>query len=465
MELSWISVIPPLLAVVLAFITRDAVISLLIACLAGVLLMGEGIAGFPSFLVRALGNEDFMWICAVELCIGVLVAFLQRSGAVKMFTQQAGSWVKNRRQVNMLGWGLGLTIFFSDYFTPLFVGPVMRNITDKYRISREKLAYICDSTAAPLLSLIPITSWAVYVGGLTIGHAGIEDKDAAIKLFIESIPYNFYGFLAVVLVALLGMGIIPEFGPMKKAERRAEETGKVLRDGAVPMMGKELTTLEPSDSHRTSIILNFILPIGIVIGTNVITFTVKGSADVLESYMLAVTVLGITLWLQRVDRLRGIMEAVLAGVKGVMPAVLILALAYGINALSREMGTAQYVVSVTEAWLSPALLPVMTFFISGFISFATGTSWGTYAIMVPISVPLAYQFNGEAWGPLVFSTFAAVSGGGVFGDHCSPLSDTTVLSSLGCACDHIDHVKTQLPYTLLAAGIAAILYLIIGFGL
>jgi Na+/H+ antiporter NhaC len=146
-----------------------------------------------------------------------------------------------------------------------------------------------------------------------------------------------------------------------------------------------------------------------------------------------------------------------------MPAVMILALAYCINALSKEMGTAAYVVGATEEWLTPGLLPLMTFFISAFISFATGTSWGTYAIMIPIALPLAYQFGGETFSPLVLSTFAAVGGGGVFGDHCSPLSDTTVLASLGSACDHIDHVRTQLPYALTVAAVVSVLYLVIGF--
>ena len=459
----WTSIIPPLLAVGLAFITRDAVISLLIACFMGVIMLGEGIAGFPPFLVRALGNEDFIWICLIEFCIGILVAFLQRSGAVTLFTERAGVWVKNRRQVNLLGWSLGVTIFFSDYFTPLFVGPVMRNITDKFRISREKLAYICDSTAAPLLSIIPITSWAVYMGGLAVGTAGITDRNMAMDVFLKSIPYNLYGLLTVAMVGLIAVRLIPEFGAMKKAEERAYKEGKVLRDGAVPMMGKELTDLSPDDASRTNPFLNFFLPVIIIVTVNIGTFIMLGTAKVLESYMLAAAVLGLVLWFQRIDVLSGLMKCVLSGVKGVMPAVMILALAYCINALSKEMGTAAYVVGATEEWLTPGLLPLMTFFISAFISFATGTSWGTYAIMIPIALPLAYQFGGETFSPLVLSTFAAVGGGGVFGDHCSPLSDTTVLASLGSACDHIDHVRTQLPYALTVAAVVSVLYLVIGF--
>jgi Na+/H+ antiporter NhaC len=463
MEPHWTSIIPPLLAVALAFITRDAVISLALACLAGVLLMGQGLMGFPALIKRSLGKEEFIWITAIELCIGVLVAFFRRSGAVAMFTSRAARWTRSRKQVNILAWLLGIFIFFSDYFSPLFVGPIMRDLTDKHRISREKLAYICDSTSAPLTAMIPITGWAIYISTQVIGSAGIANAGQALQLFIRSIPFNFYSYLAVIMVILLAVGMIRDFGPMRLAENRTLETGKVMREGAVPLMGKELTDLEISTSGRTSIFFNFLLPILIIVVTNLSTFIITGTPRVLESFMLACTVLGVILWLQKVDNLDGIMKSVYAGIKGVMPAVMILALAYCINAVSKEMQTAQFVIHITEGWLKPALLPLLIFLISGSISFATGTAWGTYAIMIPIAVPLAYNFNGGKLDILVCSSLAAVVGGGVFGDHCSPLSDTTVLSSLGSACDHIDHVKTQLPYALSIAAVVSILYLIIGF--
>ncbi|MFQ5823386.1 MAG: Na+/H+ antiporter NhaC family protein [bacterium] len=463
MEPSWISVIPPLLAVFLAFITRDAIFSLAIACLAGVLLMGQGLSGFPSLITRSLGTEDFIWICLVELFIGILVAFFQRCGAIAMFTQRAAKWATTRKQVGILSWGLGIGIFFSDYFSPLFVGAVMRNLTDKFKISREKLAYICDSTSAPMVVLIPISGWAVYLSGLAIGLGDISNKDQAMSLFVHSIPYNFYGIFAILMVGMLSLEILPEFGPMRKAEERALKTGKLLRDGALPMMGKELTDLKVSESTRPNIYLNFLFPVAIIVGTNIITFAVTGRASILESFMLACVVLGVIIWIQQVDTLRGIVQIATAGMKGVIPAVIILALAYCINTVSREMKTAEYVVEITRTWLSPGLLPFLVFLISGFVSFSTGTSWGTYAIMVPIALPLAFQFSGGMLDSFVFATFAAVAGGGVFGDHCSPLSDTTVLSSLGSACDHIDHVKTQLPYALVIAAIVSVIYLLIGF--
>lgn len=462
MDPNWTSLVPALLAVILAFVLRDAVISLLIACVVGVLLLGQGLQGFPGLLTRSLGDPDFIWVCSIELCIGVLVAFLQRSGAIELFRERASRVVTNRKRAGVMGWGLGLSVFFSDYFSPLFVGAVMRDLTDRHRVSREKLAYICDSTSASVIALVPISAWAAYLSGLA-AEVGLETREAGLRLFIQSVPFNVYSILTVVMVGLIVLQIIPDFGPMRKAEERTLETGKVLRDGAIPMMGKELTDIEASDSPRRSIVLNFALPVVIIIGTNVWTFIAIGTARVLDSFMLACAVLGVTMWLQRVDTVRGLVQTALAGMKGVMSAVIILALAYCINTLSRELNTAAFVVELTRDTMSPALLPFLTFVITGFVAFATGTSWGTYAIMVPIALPLAIQFDGGAVGTLTMASFAAVAGGGVFGDHCSPLSDTTVLSSLGAACDHMDHTRTQIPYALAVAGVVSIVYLSIGF--
>jgi len=249
---------------------------------------------------------------------------------------------------------------------------------------------------------------------------------------------------------------------MRKAERRAMETGQVLRPGSVPMMSSELTNLPVSEKGRPNIWLNFFTPVLIVIAFNLGSFILTGQARVLNSFMLAAAALGAIMFFQKVDNLSGLMKSMLAGIKGVMPAVLILAFAYAINSVSREMGTAQYVISVTEGWFNPGFLPFLVFMLSAFISFATGTSWGTYAIVIPIAVPLAFEFSQGQVTTLVLGTIAATAGGGVFGDHCSPLSDTTVLSSLGSACDHMDHVKTQISYALAVALVACVVYLIIG---
>ena len=264
------------------------------------------------------------------------------------------------------------------------------------------------------------------------------------------------------MVGLLAMQIIPDFGPMRKAVHRAQSTGKLIRDGATPMMSKELTELKASDSGRVNLGLNFIVPVAIVISLNLTTFIIAGKTSVLKSFMAACAYLGTVMWLQRIDDIRSLARIALAGMKGVLPAIVILGLAYCVNTISKEMNTALFVVQMLEGWLAPGLLPVLAFLIAGVISFAIGTSWGTYAIMIPIALPLAFQFSGGETSSLVLATFAAIAGGGVFGDHASPLSDTTVLSSLGSACDHIDYVKTQLPYTLTVALLTCVAFAILG---
>ena len=456
-----LSLIPASVAIVLAFATRNTVFSLAIACLIGVLLLGEGLMGFPNLLKRALGTEAFSWIFLLELFIGITIAFFQRTGAIRNFSAFVASLNLRRRGVQLVAWFMGMFVFFSDYFSPLFVGSTMRALSDRFRISREKLAYIADSTSAPVSVIVPITGWAVFIAGLLIGMGPITNDGEAIVAFIHAIPYNVYALLAVLMVGLIGAGIIPDFGPMKAAEQRAMEEGKVLRDGADPLMGEELTDIEPFEGVRTSLLLNFLLPVLIVISIAVGSFAYTGSALTMEAFLASTAVAGIIMRIQGIP-LNDIMRTATAGIKGVMPAIIILAFAYALNALSQSMGTADYIVQQTEAWLTPGLLPTLTFLIAGIIAFSTGTSWGTFAIMMPIAIPLAFSFTGGELGPVVYASIAAVAGGGVFGDHCSPLSDTSILASTGAASDHIDHIKTQLPYAVLVGLISIGAYLVIG---
>ena len=456
-----LSLIPATVAILLAFITRNTVFSLAVACLAGVLVAGEGLLGFPNLLVGALGNEDFSWIFLLELFIGILIAFFQRTGAILNFTQFIENRKMTRKRVQLISWFMGMFVYFSDYFSPLFVGSTMRALSDRFNISREKLAYICDSTSAPVSILVPITGWAVLVAGLIIGMGPIEDAGDAMTAFIISIPFNIYSILAVVMVGLIASGILPDFGPMRVAEERAMKESKLVRDGAQPLMGDELTSIDPFPGIKTSLVWNFLFPALLVIGFALSSVFLTGSARPMESFLLASVMAAIVMRVQGVP-LFEITNTAMAGIKGIMPAVIILAFAYALNDLSAALNTAQYIISVTESWLTPSVLPMLAFLITGFVAFSTGTSWGTYAIMIPIAVPLAFSFSGNELDTVVYTTIAAVSGGGVFGDHCSPLSDTSILASTGAASDHIDHVKTQLPYAAIIGGISVLLYLLVG---
>jgi Na+/H+ antiporter NhaC len=457
-----LSLLPATVAIVLAFTTRNTVISLAVACLAGVLVAGQGLLGFPALLVSSLGTTDFSWILLLEFFIGISIAFFQRTGAILNFAKFIEQRQMTRVRVQLISWFMGMFVYFSDYFSPLFVGSTMRTLSDRFKISREKLAYICDSTSAPVSILVPITGWAVLVASLTIGMGPIDDPVQAMGVFISSIPYNIYSILAVVMVGLIASNIIPDFGPMKTAEDRAKNEGKVLRDGAEPLMGEELTSLKPYPGIKTNLLWNFIFPVVLVIGFSVGSVIITGSAKPMEAFLLSAVMAGIVMSIQGIP-LTEITNTAMSGIKGIMPAVIILSFAYALNDLSASLNTAQYIISVTEPWLTPTVLPMLAFLITGIIAFSTGTSWGTYAIMIPIAVPLAFSFSGGELDSVVYATIAAVSGGGVFGDHCSPLSDTSILASTGAASDHIDHVRTQMPYAGLVGLISVGIYLAIGW--
>ena len=460
-DLGPLSLVPASIAILLAFLTRNTVFSLAVACLAGVLVAGDNLLGFPRLLVSALGNEDFSWIFLLELFIGILIAFFQRTGAILNFSSFIERRRMTRKRVQLIAWFMGMFVYFSDYFSPLFVGSTMRALSDRFKISREKLAYICDSTSAPVSILVPITGWAVLVAGLIVDMGPIENAADAMTAFILSIPFNLYSILAVVMVGLIAAGILPDFGPMKKAEERSLNEGKLTRDDAQPLMADELTGIDPYPGIQTSLFWNFVFPVLLVIGFAIGSVTLTGSARPMESFLLASVMAAIVMRIQGIP-LAEITDTAMAGIKGIMPAIIILAFAYALNDLSATLNTADYIISVTESWLTPKVLPVLAFLITGFVAFSTGTSWGTYAIMIPIAVPLAFSFSANEMDTVVYATIAAVSGGGVFGDHCSPLSDTSILASTGAASDHIDHVKTQLPYAAIIGGISVLLYLAIG---
>lgn len=459
-----LSLLPALVAVVLAFITREAIFSLLIGVLVGILITGQNVLfGFSGLLQTALGNADFIWVISIEVFVGVMIAFFQKSGAIDSFSRILDKRNISAKGAQILAWLLGIFLFFSDYFSPLYTGTVMRNITDKARVSREKLAYICDSTSAPVCTIIPFSSWGVYMAGLLVATGAFTDKNLAMNAIVKMVPYNFYGIVAVLMVGLIAMKIIPDFGPMKAAEKRTMETGKVMWDTAKPLLGKELSDIKPKEGIKSNIYLNFFAPAVIVIVVTLGTYLTIGSAKTLEGFMSAVAFQFVVMIIQKMGTVIELMEAAVNGIKGVMVAMLILSLAYALNSISKELGTAQYVISITQSWMTPTLLLVFTFLICAFIAFFTGTSWGTYAIMTPIAIPLVLQLTGGVTDTALFyATIAAVMGGGCFGDHCSPLSDTTILSSLAAGSDHIDHVKTQVPYAVAAAVVSAILYLVLG---
>jgi Na+/H+ antiporter NhaC len=249
---------------------------------------------------------------------------------------------------------------------------------------------------------------------------------------------------------------------MKAAQKRALETGQVYAEGSTPLLSGELDEIKPNEGIKTSMFLDFVMPAIIIIGTTVGTYIILGSARTLEAFIAAVCYQFVVMWITKKAKVKEMMDTAVLGIKAVMAAILILAMAYCMNSITKGLGAAAYLIGLTESWMTPFWLLTITFILCALISFLTGSSWGTYAIMLPICLPLAFNLTGGEFGGVVYGVIAAVMGGGCFGDHCSPISDTTILSSLAAGCDHIDHVKTQMPYALCAAIIGVIGYMIMG---
>jgi tetracycline resistance efflux pump len=379
--------------------------------------------------------------------------------------------------VQVLAWLTGVLIFVESSINVLTVGAIFRPIFDRLKIPREKLAYICDSISAPTCILIPLNAWGAYIMGLLLAQ-GIPDP---LHALVRAYPLNFYPMFAMiaVLVVILTQ---KDIGPMRKAEIRARTEGKLLRDGAVPLISSEVIGLEKK-AEIPARAMNMIIPVAVMVGMmplgliftgwaqveNISAFPLwqqillalgkgSGSTAVLWAVLTALLVGAVLYRSQKLFNLGEIIDLTFKGVGGLIPLALLMMLAFAIGKVCRDLGTGIYVAEVSKSWLSPSLVPFIVFTVACFIAFATGTSWGTFAIMIPIGLQMAQSMNTD-----IYLTIAAALGGGVFGDHCSPVSDTTIISSMASACDHIDHVKTQLPYAILAACCAAVLYLILGF--
>ena len=466
MEYGILSLLPVCVALVLAFVTKDALLSILIGVLTGIIVSGQNIVtGFTGILQSALGNADFIWILAIEVFVGIVVAYFQKAGALEAFANMLSKHNLKRKGATILSSLLGIFIFFSDYFSSLYVGSIMRPITDKAKVSREMLAYICDSTSAPMTSLLPFTSTNMYTAGLLVGIGCITSQSIGVDIMFHAFLYNFYCWAAILFTLLLSAGILPHYGPMRAAEKRALNEGKVLADDAVPMMSGELESIKLKEGCTSNLFLDFLMPAFIIIGISIGTYIVLGSTKCLEALVVAAAYQFVMMLIRKMATIKELIDTAILGIKSVMSAILILAMAYCLNAITKQIGTAAYVVSITEAWITPTTLLVISFLICSIISFLTGTSWGTIAIMVPIIAPLALSVSGGELSTVVYAAVATILGGATFGDHCSPISNTTILSSLAAGSDHIAHVKTQLPYALTCAAIGCIGYLIIGLTL
>jgi Na+/H+ antiporter NhaC len=506
----WLSLLPPLLAIALALIFKEVVISLF----AGVWLGALIVAGFnpieatmrsiDRYVVDALSDPYHISVIVFSLMLGGMVGVVTRSGGARGVVEALLPLATSRRRGQIIAWFSGLFIFFDDYANTLIRGNALRPLTDRLRISREKLAYIVDSVAAPIAVIAVISTWvgfeiSMIATSLEVAAGQAADATTADQLlagagnaflvFLHSIPYLFYPFLAITFVLMIAL-TDREFGTMHGAEVRALTGGGVFRPGAMLAGDTESAALDPPDGapHRW---YNLVVPVMVVIAIALggLFYTgmqelepgerslrdIIGNADPFASLLWAsfagVVVAMIMAISQRILTAVEAINAWVGGMRAMLLAIVILSLAWALSGITEEVGTGVFLAGALEETLPMGLLPTIVFLIAAATAFATGTAWGTMAILFPVVVPLAATMGagiGMAGGehyPVMLGSIASIMAGAVFGDHASPISDTTVISSMSSGCDHIDHVRTQLPYALVAAGVAIVLgTLPAGFG-
>ncbi|MFP4496934.1 MAG: Na+/H+ antiporter NhaC family protein [Vulcanimicrobiota bacterium] len=477
----YLAVLPPLLAIILALTIKQVVISLLF----GIWLGAAVIYGFnplmslmrvlDTILIESIASVDHICIIVFSLFLGGMVAVISRSGGNHGMVDVISRWARTTRSGQLATWAMGLIIFFDDYANTLLVGNAMRPLTDKLKISREKLAFIVDATAAPVTSIALISTWIgfeISLIGDSLDSLGVGLEPYVV--FIQSIPFRFYPLMLLLFIFMVGY-MMRDFGPMLKAEERARTTGQVLGPDAKPLSNLDDEELL-KDRNVPRRWYNAIIPIACVIlftigglwysGTSAIAaehgkqalvglkpYKILNEAN--SFYVLLWASFGgslvaiIMVMAQKIMNLEEAVTSWIDGVKSILPAIIILSLAWSIGSICKELKTAQYLALVARGNIAPQLLPALIFLISAVIAFATGTSWGTMSIVMPIAVYIGYTLPPEALKEsILLGSVAGVLAGSTFGDHCSPISDTTIMSSMASACDHIDHVRTQMPYAL-----------------
>ncbi|NJE85323.1 Na+/H+ antiporter NhaC family protein [Thermococcus sp. CX2] len=503
-----LALLPPLVAIILAIWTKRVILALFAGVWIGGVMVAGGnpVVGTTQTLEWIVSSVTSDWnarILIFDFLIGAGVGLIYKSGAVHALAASLARRVKSSRGASVLGWILGVLVFFDDYTNTIVVGNTMRPITDRMRVSREMLAYIDDSTAAPVAGLALVSTWIGYEL-LMIGR-GFDSANVVYGTYdawLSSVPYRFYSILAIILVFIVAY-THRHYGPMLKAEYRARTEGKVLRDGAKPLMTTEADLGMPKEGGN---LWDFVIPILVLVGVSMLGLWYTGAANLeaysqdlgwwtdlenpfgvnflnygfIESFREAdaatallwgsfamVVVASIMLLGRRKMTVEEWEDTVIKGMKQMLFANTILVLAWSLGTAAESVGTGDYVISLATssgANLGP-WMPLIMFLSAMFVAFTTGTSWGTFAIMVPLGVQLSLAFTNGQVNEIVFATIGATFTGSIFGDHCSPISDTTIMSSMFSGSDHIDHVTTQIPYAFTVAGIGSVLYLLFALGI
>ena len=463
------ALVPPIVAIALALITKEVYSSLFIGILVGGLFYsgfsfeGTVLHIFNDGIISVLCDSYNMGILVFLVILGTMVALMNNAGGSAAFGRWASQHIKTRTGAQLATILLGVMIFIDDYFNCLTVGSVMRPVTDKHNVSRAKLAYLIDATAAPICIIAPISSWAAAVSGFVEGEDGLS-------IFVRAIPYNFYALLTIVM--MVGMALMKvEFGPMKGHEKNAMNGDIFSKAGNMAAQeteeenprGRVIDLLIPIISLIVFCVIGMIYTGGFFSGENFVTAFSQSDASVglaLGSFFAMVFTIVLYL-IRRVLPFRKCMECLPEGFKAMVPAILILTFAWTLKAMTDSLGAKEFVAAAMESAAGGLmnLLPAIIFLVACCLAFATGTSWGTFGILIPIVVAVFANSNEN----LMIISISACMAGAVCGDHCSPISDTTIMASAGAQCDHVNHVSTQLPYAIVAAAVSFVTYIIAGF--
>lgn len=450
------SLLPAASALLLVFLTRQIIASLLVGVIVGGLITGQ-LNIVNTYLLPSIASSSYATILLVYLwALGGLIGIWTRTGGARVFAEWAGDrMVRGPRTARLFAWMMGVVFHQGGTISTILAGTTVRPIADQRRVSHEELTYIVDSTASPVATVIPFNAWPLYIAGLIAGTTPLfATEPDAVAFFFRSLPYNFYGILALVSTLLFALGLLPwTGGKMARAIARARETGQLDAPGAEPLASAELSDLRVPDGYRGTL-LDFVLPIGVLLGVAIIPYFLTGTVRIAEAFTLAV-VTAVIVALAKGMALRDVMDGFVDGCKGVTAGAIILGLAVTLGNVAKDVGTAAFIVDLVSGIVSAAALPALLTIVCMLVAFSIGSSWGTYAVVFPVAMPLAYAVSPDPF--FVSVCFGAVLGGAVFGDQCSPISDTTILTSVACGADLIDHVTTQLPLALVAAAIGVVL--------
>ncbi|MTI87183.1 MAG: Na+/H+ antiporter NhaC family protein [Balneolaceae bacterium] len=481
---SWMSMLPPLVAIVIALVFRQVLFALFVGIWAGAFLVaGPGIRSFfesfftslTDYIVPGVSDPGRMSIVVFSILIGGMVGIITANGGTRGIIKAITRFVKTKVQGQLVTSLMGFVVFFDDYANTMVVGNTMRPLTDELRITREKLAYLVDATAAPVATIALVSTWiGAMVGFIASAQAEMPNfNEAAYSVFIHSLPYNFYAFftiLFVILIAWTGR----DFGPMLKARINLY---KAKHDPALDTYNLYTAEAEVVDKKRTeSHWVNAVVPIVVLVGGTIAGIFITGEGSTVQAIIETTNSYKALLWgsmaslvvtvvmtlSQKLLNIEDTLEGMLEGMHVMFDGILILVLAWALSDITVALGTADYLISVFGDTLSPLWMPAVVLLLSAVTAFATGSSWGTMGILMPLIVPLAWQIGNSMGLPMeltlevIYASVSAVLAGSVWGDHCSPISDTTILSSLASQCDHVAHVNTQLPYALIVGAISVL---------